>query len=556
MDIERMHLGLDHSVLGRRLAQKWNLPEPIISAVWLHHCDAQTLAADVPHAQLARVVALADRLVRKWELGQSGSFDTPDSVDELASLLRIPPAQLEEIGRSVTEKVNEKVRQLGLTASDGTAEYYSVIHRTAADLVRDNRSLGRLQMAEQRTLSQQAITEEFLSQAGENSSAVELAQQFASVWRKHCATGLTGVYVVADPTEPWIELAAYDRKGTLEVKTLRLPESVSPIPEAFSRCTGTIAADDGVRQLIQQTGFDYDLAALQMAPLKMGDKIVAVLFYEQLTPDDRLSDMLLLSGRIAASTIAMALAVQKQYELSERFVEIMNSLRRTRTELARTQSLAGLAELAAGAAHELNNPLAVISGRVQLLLDCEQDETKKQMLLQIQGRTAEISEIISNLMDFARPKEPDRRSITLAELLKKAADTTKQINGLSSLEADLSGDGLLDSVYVDISQVTQSLSHILTNAIQSYKGDNGPLWVECRSSKDSVDVVIRDKGCGMDPETLAKAAEPFFSFKPAGRRRGMGLANSQRLLKLNGGSLKLDSSPGQGTTVTVTLPKV
>jgi signal transduction histidine kinase len=234
----------------------------------------------------------------------------------------------------------------------------------------------------------------------------------------------------------------------------------------------------------------------------------------------------------------------------------MNSLRKTRTELAKTQSLAGLAEMAAGAAHELNNPLAVILGRTQLLLASESDETKKQMLLQIQGRTAEISEIITDLMAFARPKQPEKRSITLAELLQKAADQAEKISGLNSLESELSGDGLIDTVYVDIDQIVQSFSYIITNALQSYKGDNGPIWVECRSAKETVSVSVRDQGCGMDPDTLAKATDPFFSYRPAGRRRGMGLANAQRLLKLNGGSLRLDSQPDKGTTITVTLPKV
>lgn len=557
MDVERVHLGLDHSVLGRRLAQKWNLPEPIVSAVWLHHCDAQALAADLPHAQLARVVALADRLVRRWELGQSGSYDTPDSIDELTQLLRLDPAQLEEIAQLVAEKVHEKSSRLGLTSPDGTAEYYSVIRRTAADLVRDNRSLSRCQTSEQRCTRQAALVEEFLTEVSENASPAELAQSFAAAWRKAYQTGLTCVYVVAEPTEPWVEMVAFDRKGSLDVKSLRVTEGLLPISESLGRCAGPVAADDDVRRIVQELGIDYDANALMMAPLKMGDKIVAVLVYEQLAPQSSESvDVSMLPCRIAASAVAMALAVQKQYELSERFVEVMNSLRRTRTELAKTQSLAGLAEMAAGAAHELNNPLAVISGRVQLLLASEEDETKKQMLLQIQGRTAEISEIISDLMSFARPKEPEKRSITLAELLNKAAELVKKTNGLNALEAELSGDGLLDTVYVDISQVTQSIAYVVTNALQSYKGDNGPIWVECRSAKETVDVVIGDKGSGMDAETLAKATEPFFSFKPAGRRRGMGLANAQRLLRLNGGSLKLDSIPGQGTTVTVTLPKI
>ncbi|MHC5087408.1 MAG: HDOD domain-containing protein, partial [Planctomycetota bacterium] len=77
-DIEQSHLGLDHAVLGKRLSQKWFLPEAVTSAIWLHHCDGQALSADLPEVQIVRVVALADRIVRQVGLGQSGSYDHPE----------------------------------------------------------------------------------------------------------------------------------------------------------------------------------------------------------------------------------------------------------------------------------------------------------------------------------------------------------------------------------------------------------------------------------------------------------------------------------------------
>ena len=236
----------------------------------------------------------------------------------------------------------------------------------------------------------------------------------------------------------------------------------------------------------------------------------------------------------------------------------MSTLRQARAELAKQQSLAGLAEMASGAAHELNNPLAVISGRAQLLLEAEADENKKQMLDHIQSRTDEISQIVSDLLAFAQPPQPKKRSVSIRELLNKAVEKTCRQCGLASMEIEIAGDGTNDGVYVDIHQVTQSVSCILANALQSYKGGNGPVWADCGMSPDrkSVSVAIRDTGCGMNAETATKARQPFFSSCPAGRRRGMGLAHAQRLLSLNGGNLKLTSEPAAGTTVTITLPKV
>jgi len=112
---------------------------------------------------------------------------------------------------------------------------------------------------------------------------------------------------------------------------------------------------------------------------------------------------------------------------------------------------------------------------------------------------------------------------------------------------------------VDKTQAIQALGHILSNALESYTGqDSGPLTIEGHvlNENNLVEIRIIDSGCGMDETTLRQASKPFFSAKPAGRKRGMGLAHAQRLLSLNNASLRLDSTPGKGTTVTVRLPRV
>ena len=148
-------------------------------------------------------------------------------------------------------------------------------------------------------------------------------------------------------------------------------------------------------------------------------------------------------------------------------------------------------------------------------------------------------------------------SFANALLIQKAIEKTCKACGLKSIEAEVAGADSCGDVYVDINQTTQALSCILINALQSYKDENGPVWIECSQTEDNgAIVVIRDQGCGMDPVTLEKATQPFFSFRPAGRRRGMGLAQAQRLLSLNRSTIKLASEPDKGTTVTVTFPKI
>lgn len=558
-EVEQTHLGLDHTVLGRRLAQKWLLPEPIVSAIWLHHFDAQSLSPELPDADITRVVALADRLARRAGLGQSGSFDIPEGIEELAQLLSIGPEQLEEITQQLPIVIQQKCELLGLDMPDEVSHYYSLIHQTAADLAADNNRLSiRSQQAGQ-LCDQARLISDFLSKIDENAAAVDIAETLACCWQSHFRSGLTCVYIVHDSTEPYVELAVVDRRGRIDIKSFQMPENIPPVPEVLRTSVEVVPAGDGAKWLTEQLSADFNPQFLKMTPLKMCDETVGVVVYEGFGDSSGSTDTDgALICKVAAATITMALAVQKKDQLAERFVQVMNSLRKTRSELVHQQSLTGLAEMAAGAAHELNNPLAVISGRAQLLMDSEDDENKRQILEQIQSRTDEISHIISDLLMFAQPSSAHKRAVPVLELLSKAIEKTQQACQLASVEIEISGPQRDSDVYVDAHQVTQSISFILSNALQSYKGGNGPIRVDCSEAPttNAVLLAISDDGCGMDVATLAHACEPFFSACPAGRRRGMGLAHAQRLLRLNGGGLKLASESNAGTTVTVTLPKV
>ncbi|MBC8379184.1 MAG: HAMP domain-containing histidine kinase [Planctomycetes bacterium] len=426
-------------------------------------------------------------------------------------------------------------------------------------MAQDNRKLSQSSGDTVQLSLQIGLIEDFLADLDENAAALDLAESFVVGWQKQMQTGLTGVYVVPDPTDPYVELVVADRQGKLDIKSLGMPENIPPVPSAFRTSRGILPLADGAKWIAEQLSCDFNPDMMYMTCLQMGDKEVGVLFFEVFSKADELlsAERQLPACQVAASAIAMALAGQKHQELAERFVGLTGTLRQARTELARRQSLAGLAEMAAGAAHELNNPLAVISGRAQLLLGEEQDETKKQMLQQIQLRTEEMYQIVNDLMTFARPNEPNKQAISISELLQKAIKKTCEACNLSTMETEISGADSSGSVYVDVHQATSALSQILTNALQSYKGENGPVRIECSIAEDNGSVlVIRDTGCGMNAVTLEKSTQPFFSFRPAGRRRGMGLAQAQRLLQLNGGTLKLSSEPNKGTTVTVTLPKV
>ena len=161
------------------------------------------------------------------------------------------------------------------------------------------------------------------------------------------------------------------------------------------------------------------------------------------------------------------------------------------------------------------------------------------------------------MMRFAQPQNPSRKEFSIAKIVTAAAELVAVAHRLDSLQISISGMDDLSIVNVDPDQIVAVLTAILANSLESYDDGNGPIEVttDCPQKSGMLALLVRDHGRGMDAETVAKASMPFFSAKPAGRKRGMGLANAQRLVSANEGVMKITSIPGSGTTVRLELPR-
>jgi signal transduction histidine kinase len=213
-----------------------------------------------------------------------------------------------------------------------------------------------------------------------------------------------------------------------------------------------------------------------------------------------------------------------------------------------------LAEMAAGIAHELNNPLSVIAGRAQLLAESETNEQKKDTLEQVREKTGEASGIVDDLMSFAEPSPPRPKRTPVRQIIDEAVELARQKTYVEHVNAQIEAAEDLPDVSVDSGQVVSAVANVIANAIEAYADAMGPVKITAEPAAAAVAVRIADLGCGMDADTARKATHPFYSAKPAGRKRGMGLAYADRLITLNGGTLDIQSQLEQGTTITITLP--
>jgi signal transduction histidine kinase len=245
-------------------------------------------------------------------------------------------------------------------------------------------------------------------------------------------------------------------------------------------------------------------------------------------PDDRLSS---LGGKLA-----------KLSELECRFAE---SLQR--------EKLDSLAEFAAGAGHEINNPLAVIAGRAQLFLHEEKDPERRRGLALINAQAMRVYEMIADLRLFARPPEPERRSVELVGLVDRVLEEL----GPRAAEQDTSlartGGGGPLSANVDPVQLTVALKALVANSMEAL-GAGGRVEVDLGRHGVETQIRVIDDGPGIAAGDLSRVFDPFFSARQAGRGLGMGLAKCWRIVTNHGGRIDVSSQPGHGATFTIRLP--
>lgn len=215
--------------------------------------------------------------------------------------------------------------------------------------------------------------------------------------------------------------------------------------------------------------------------------------------------------------------------------------------------LASLAEFAAGASHEINNPLAVISGYGQYLLRHETDESKKNALHSIIRQTRRIDSVLTELMYFARPPQPQKEWIELSRLVRESAATVAPLATEREVEIEIEAVSAPLWIDVDPRQLNMAISAIIRNGIEACPAGG---WVRVATlfCPDQLEIIVEDSGPGPDKSAQVHLFDPFFSGRAAGRGRGLGLPAAWRLARQHGGDVVFVPVEHGPTRFVLTLP--
>ena len=226
----------------------------------------------------------------------------------------------------------------------------------------------------------------------------------------------------------------------------------------------------------------------------------------------------------------------------------------TRQQIGRSEQLASVGRLAAGVAHEINNPLTGVLTFACMLRDKENmDEQDRQDLDLIVHETTRAAGIVRGLLDFARERPVVKAPVNLNDVVRQ---TVRLLGNREAFQGIYIVDDLSDrlpKVEGDANQLQQVLVNLAVNACEAMPG-GGTLLITSRVENGDVVVRLTDTGCGIKQEHLDQIFEPFFSTKLASKGTGLGLSVSYGIVQQHGGTLEVESHEGKGSTFTVRLP--
>jgi len=311
-----------------------------------------------------------------------------------------------------------------------------------------------------------------------------------------------------------------------------------------------------------------DSASSLTMPLRYRGRVIGALTLEsEQTNAFRMNEERLLES--LAGILASVVSSADQYE---RLQESNRQLRTTQEELqdraeaqrtaesrlVQAAKLAAVGEMAAGIAHELNNPLTTVSGFVELTLEAVPPESQAHSDLELSLREARRArDVVRRLLDFARQSESARVRADVNESLEDVIALTRHLIQTSGVELKVELSPLLQWVFIDRNQIKQVFLNLIHNALQAMP-TGGELFIQTqparRDGADWVKTIVRDTGQGILPEHRDRLFEPFFTTKSKRGGTGLGLSVTYGIVTDHGGTIDVESEPERGSTFIVWLP--
>ena len=340
------------------------------------------------------------------------------------------------------------------------------------------------------------------------------------------------------------QAAIAEEHGRAQLEVTRIQERTDRLVDRFEGAIGDL---QGQVQEVRQAAFRWTLFFLAGAPL-LAAGIGFALYRSVARPVARLSEG---AARLAAGDLDARIRIDSPDEfgaLARQFNAMTGAIKESQARLVQHEKLAGIGRLAAGVAHEINNPLAVILGYAKLLRR-KADGALAEDLGIIEDEALRAQEIVEGLLDLSRPLAAAPEPVELEALCQEAVGRLVESGRLAGAAVEIDGAATVEGHPQKLRQVVLNL---VENGVEA-AGHGGRVEIRIRpTSGGGAELSVSDSGPGLPIEAAGQLFEPFFTTKPSGT--GLGLAVSLGIVQAHGGTLQAESPPGAGARFTVRLP--
>lgn len=283
------------------------------------------------------------------------------------------------------------------------------------------------------------------------------------------------------------------------------------------------------------------------------------IFIDNLDTNEKKQSATLLECRLGEASLFLDVSAAPLYnsnaEISGYIVLIkdITELRHLQNEVVRSQKLATVGKLAAGVAHEIRNPLSSIKGFATYFKERYKERAEDQEIASIMiQETDRLNRVVSQLLEFARPAKPAPREIDLRSFISETIFILERQPKAKSINVEADVSAFPQTASFDSDMMRQVLLNLYLNSIESMEED-GTLTVRAIREDNRLVIKVIDNGCGIKEEDIGQIFDPYFTTKSTGT--GLGLAITNSIVESHGGEIKILSSPGKGTEVSVILPQ-
>jgi signal transduction histidine kinase/HD-like signal output (HDOD) protein/CheY-like chemotaxis protein len=559
---EQEILGTDHTRIGKWIAERWNLPGKLVRGIWMHHNPIDSLPFLHVEHELLYILVLANRLAREHF---SDQYEADAEQDKILKLIALERGDLDEIRSRFSGQYAERAKLFALDGDLDSIYFQSLskanrrLSSLALELDKQNRSLSHVN-------SISRMNNELALKISTSATVQETFQCLAETYRKFDLFHVGIIYVIdlnqrlmegiiwsQDKTMRMICFLNKDGTPVWDHQSQRVPKGLKNLIETY-----------GERIRENGNGVDPRLLCYKppfcLIPLYSGRNLHGEICLAMTSAESELSEEQRLGMIHSANLTAACIRKIQVTETLEKRSEDLNLAlwknQQINLKLLQTQRLAAVGQLAAGAAHEINNPLAIINARAQLLQRRETDEKKQRELKQITEQIERISGILTDLMTFARPAPPKLTLVDVKSLLDRVLELVS--TGMEKLNITIYKEYAKDipAIKADQNQLEQVFLNLIINAQHAMEETGGLLEVKASVSPDrqTLHISIADQGKGIPKEHLSRIFDPFFTTKEEGKGTGLGLSTSKVIVDNHFGQIDFQSTVGKGTTVHLKIP--